>query len=409
MDDHFESSMKTSAAPSAEESNRNHKTTNVFLVAGEESANQYALRLIKKGSGLNIKYSGIGFPSLKEHGFEMIFDAKRLSVMGGVEVLKKYGTIKEAFNVSLNHIKAKKPDVVLLIDFGGFNLKLAKSIKKWNPQQKIYYFISPKFWAWRESRVERVKKWVDKMFVIHPFEVNFYKKHDYNFSEFVGHPLNQELKDDQFDLDLLSKKKKELGFNLEFPSLCLLFGSRESEISRLMPIFLQTADSILKKNKKLNIFTVVPPSWSIEDFKARVISINKELPIVYLQSPDPMDMMALADVALVASGTATLQLGLLEKPMAIGYKMNPISMFLAKKLVKGVKHAGLVNILSEKEVSKEFLQGELIVEDMQEYLEGLLYNKETYLKQKSDLKGLKESLGDKNPFEVINDEILKLN
>ena len=379
---------------------------NVFIVAGEESANQYALRLIQEGKAKNISYSGVGYPSLKNHGFDLIFDAKKLSVMGGVEVLKKYSAIKEAFDQSLSYIKEQKPDVVLLIDFGGFNLKLAKSIKEWNSDQKIYYFISPKFWAWRESRVERVKKWVDKMFVIHPFEVDFYKKHNYENVQFVGHPLNQELKKDQFNIDFLESKKKELGFNQNNPTLALLFGSRESEISKLSPVFLDTAEALKKSHPDLNLFTVVPPSFSLEEFENRITERNKDLDIKFLQASDPMDVMALCDVALVASGTATLQLGLLEKPMAIGYKMNPITMFLAKLLVKGVKHAGLVNILSEKEVSKEFLQGDLTPAAVKPYLEDLLFNDESFMKQKAELKGLKDSLGDKNPYEVINNEIL---
>lgn len=394
---------------SSESSVQSHSSKSVFLVAGEESANQYALRLIKEGKKLNISYAGVGYPSLKEYGFDLVFDAKRLSVMGGVEVLKKFSTIKEAFKISLEYIKKNEPDVVLLIDFGGFNLKLAKSIKEWKPSQKIYYFISPKFWAWRESRVERVKKWVDKMFVIHPFEVDFYKRHNYDSVEFSGHPLNQELKAEQFDLDSLESRKKELGFNLDAPTLALLFGSRESEITKLSSPFLDVAEGLIKDHPNLNLFTVVPPSFSLEEFKTKILNLKKDLPLKFLQASDPMDAMALADVALVASGTATLQLGLLEKPMAIGYKMNPITMFLAKRLVKGVKHAGLVNILSEKEVSKEFLQGDLKVEVVKSYLEDLLFNKESFMKQKTELKGLKDSLGDKNPYKVINNEILKSN
>ena len=378
----------------------------VFLVAGEESANQYALRLIQEGKKSNIKYSGIGYPSLKEHGFDLVYDAKNFSVMGLLEILEKYGTIKKAFKNSLNYIKGHKPDVVLLIDFGEFNLKLAKAIKKWNPSQKIYYFISPKLWAWRESRVKHIKRWIDKMFVIHPFEVDFYKRHNYN-AEFVGHPLKQELKAKQFNTEFRASRKKELGFNLESPSLVLLFGSRESEISRLLSPFLNIAEDLIKDHPRLNLFTVIPPSFSLEECKQRILSLKKNMPIKFLQATDSMDVMSLADVALVASGTATLQLGLLEKPMAIGYRFNPVTAFLLKRLLT-TPHVGLVNILSGKEVSKEFLQENLKIEPVKSYLEDLLFNKESFIKQKSELQGLKNSLGDKNPYKVINNEILGL-
>jgi len=387
----------------------NKQPKKVFIVAAEESANQYARRLIVEGKKNNITYSGIGYPSLEEHGFNMVFNAKELSVMGAVEVLKKYRTIKKAFKQSLEYIEKENPDVILLIDFGGFNLKLARAIKEKKINQKIYYFISPKFWAWGESRVEKVKNWIDKMFVIHPFEVDFYKKHNYDLVKFVGHPLNQELKKEQFDENLIKLKKKSIGLEDDAKTLGLLFGSRESEISKLMPVFLKVAENLKSKNPDLNLVTIVPPSYSIEDFKKRVLKTNKNISLTYCQSDDPMDMMALLDVALVASGTATLQLGLLEKPMAIGYKMNALTMFLAKRFVKGVRFAGLVNILSEKEVSKEFLQGDLKVNAVSSYLENLLYDSEKYLIQKNELKGLKNTLGSENPYKVISDEILSIN
>ena len=380
----------------------------VFLVAGEESANQYAIRLIKEGKKLDHSYSGIGYKSLKEHGFDLVFDSKKLSVMGAIEILGKLSAVKEALDSSLKYIKKNEPNLVLLIDFSGFNLRLAKSIKEWRPSQKIYYFISPKFWVWGEARVKKVKKWVDKMFVVHPFEVDFYKRHNYHAVEFVGHPLNQELKTEQFDLEKLEQRKKDLGFNLKAPTLAILFGSREYEITRLSSPFLDVAECLIKDHPELNLFTVVPPSFSLEDFKKKILSLKKNVPLKFLKAPDPMDMMALTDVALVASGTATLQLGLLEKPMAIAYKMNPITAFLIKRLIKKDAYVGLVNILSEKEVSKEFLQGDLKVEALKAYLEDLLFNKESFLKQKAELKSLKGSMGDKNPYEVINNEILKL-
>ncbi len=379
---------------------------NVFIVAGEESANQYALKLIHDGKDKNIKYAGVGFKSLEKHDFDLIYDAKKLSVMGGVEVLKKYSAIKDAFKLSSDYILQNKPDVILLIDFGGFNLRLAKKIKQLNPSQKIYYFISPKFWAWRESRVTKVKKWVDKMFVIHPFEVEFYKKHGYS-AVFVGHPLNQELKDEHFDKTLIDEKKEKFKLKPGSKSLCLLFGSREAEIEKLLPEFLDTAAEVLRVKKDLNIFTVVPPSYEVKELRDKIKAYNKDINVTCLQADDPMDVMCLADVALVASGTATLQLGLLEVPMAIGYKMNPITMYLAKKLVKGVKYAGLVNILSGKEISKEFLQEDLKAKNVAKYLIDLIDKPDFYQIQKNDLSLLKKELGKKNPYEEINYELSK--
>ena len=164
---------------------------------------------------------------------------------------------------------------------------------------------------------------------------------------------------------------------------------------------------MLRVKKDLNIFTVVPPSYEVKELRDKIKAYNKDINVTCLQADDPMDVMCLADVALVASGTATLQLGLLEVPMAIGYKMNPITMYLAKKLVKGVKYAGLVNILSGKEISKEFLQEDLKAKNVAKYLIDLIDKPDFYQIQKNDLSLLKKELGKKNPYEEINYELSK--
>ncbi len=379
-----------------------------FLVAAEESANQYASRLIEvfqKDLNLqDVRFSGIGFSKLKEKNFHHVFNAQELSVMGILEVLRKWKTIRKAFVISVDYILKNKPNAVILIDFGGFNLRLAAEIKKKSPETKILYFISPKLWAWGSKRALKVKAFIDEMYVIHPFEVEFYKKWGVR-ARFVGHPLLQELRSNFSDLFWVNREKEKEGFLKNQRILGVMLGSRPSEISRHKEPFCKTIRFLKEKNKDLKIAFIIPPSKTKDFFKKELKDLNVEYKI--LQSDDPMEKIALCDLCLVASGTATLQVGLLGIPMAIGYIMNPITMFFAKTFVKDVKYAGLVNIIKDQEISKEFLQGDFKPKVVAAYLNDLLSNKEFYEDTKKELLTLKKELGTQNVYERLKDELLK--
>ncbi len=378
------------------------------MVAAEESANQYASKLIESFQEdpalKDIKFSGIGFSGLKDKNFNQMFDAERLSVMGALEVIQKWRTVKEAFSASIDYILKNKPSAVLLIDFGGFNLKLAAEIKKKSPETKILYFISPKLWAWGAKRALKVKKFVDEMYVIHPFEVDFYKKWGVE-ATFVGHPLLQELREEFKDSEWVCGEKEKSGFLKEQKVLGLMLGSRPSEIKRLKEPFLQTVRILKESNPELGVALIIPPSKKKSFYEKELKEAGFEYKI--LQSNDPMEKIALCDLCLVASGTATLQVGLLGIPMAIGYIMNPITMFLAKTFVTGIKYAGLVNIIKGREISKEFLQKDLKPTAMAEYLNKLLSDKEFYVETQKELLSLKAELGAENTYERLKSELVK--
>ncbi len=384
------------------------KSREFFLVAGEESANQYATKLIEvfqKDSNVeDVKFSGVAFHKLKEKNFYNVFNAQELCVMGTLEVLKKWKTIRKAFLVSTDYILKNKPSAVILIDFGGFNLKLAEEIKKKSPETKIVYFISPKLWAWGAKRALKIKAFIDEMYVIHPFEVDFYKKWGVN-AKFVGHPLLQDLRSDFNNPSWINKEKENEGFLKNQKILGVMLGSRPSEINRHKEPFCKTIKLLKEKNKELEVAFIIPPSKTKEFFKKELKDLNIEYKI--LQSNDPMEKISLCDLCLVASGTATLQVGLLGIPMAIGYIMNPITMFLAKTFVKGVKYAGLVNIIKNQEICKEFLQGDFKPQAVAVYLNNLLSNKEHYEDTRKKLLTLKKELGAKNTYERLKNELLK--
>lgn len=378
----------------------------LFIVAGEESANQYALKIMKsfkKDEDFNdLKFSGIGFESLKEEGFDLVYDASKLSVMGAFEVLKKWKTVKQAFEISLEHIRKNKPKAVLLIDFGGFNLRLARKIKEEGLETKVLYFISPKFWAWGPKRALKVKKYVDEMYVIHPFEVDFYKNWSVT-AKFVGHPLLAELQPDYLDQNWKRQERIIESLDPDRKTLGVLLGSRPSELEKHKDPFCKATELLVKKHPDVQVVFVVPPSKSEDSYK----DFLGEQPFDFtiLHDSEPMRKMALFDLALVASGTATLQLGLLGVPMIIGYFMNPVTMFVAKIFVKGTKYVGLVNIIADEEISKEYLQGDFNPKIVSSQLSRLIEDTSWYNQKKQELLDLKAKLGEEKTYERLKSEI----
>lgn len=377
-------------------------------MAAEESANQYVLKLMDAVNSdprfEGVTFSGIGYESLKEKNFNVIFNAEKLAVMGALEVVKKWKSVKEAFDLSLDHIVKNKPAVVILIDFGGFNLKLAKAIKEKSPETQVHYFISPKLWVWGAKRALKVKAYVDQMYVIHPFEVEFYKNWGVD-AKFVGHPLLDELKPYFFESEWKQSEKEKEGLSLENRVLGVMLGSRASEVSKHKGIFCSAVGILKKKHNTLDVVFIAPPSADVEEYSKELGALDFNFKI--LQSKDPMEKIALCDVCLVASGTATLQVGLLGIPMAIGYMMNPITMFLAKTFAK-IRFAGLVNIIKDKEISKEFLQGDLKPEPVAAYLDELITSPGHYDDAKKELLSLRKELGEEKTYERLKDELASL-
>ncbi len=384
------------------------KSSEFFLVAAEESANQYASKLIdcfkESQEFRHVKFSGIGFKGLAAKNFKFVFKAEDLSVMGAFEVLQKWRTVKKAFAESINYIVENKPAAVLLIDFGGFNLKLAAEIKKKSPETKVLYFISPKLWAWGSKRALKVKSFVDEMYVIHPFEVDFYKDWGVE-AKFVGHPLLEELKDKFFDSNWVSSQKTLEGFAKDQRILGVMLGSRPAEIKRHSGPFCETIKLLKQSHPDLGVAFIIPPSNEKKLYEKLLGNVGFDYEI--LQSDEPMEKIALCDVCLVASGTATLQVGLLGIPMAIGYQMNPVTMFLAGIFVRGIKHVGLVNIIKGREISKEFLQSDLKPKLVSEYLERLLSDETFYKKMKQELLSLRKDLGTERTYERLKSELVQ--
>ncbi len=375
----------------------------ILIVAAEASSSLYAQRLLEdwKAKGIKVDAFGIGSKKMEALGFRCFGYAEDLAVVGLVEVLKHFRKIYQVFYSLLKEADRVSPDLVLLLDYPDFNFRLAKKLKK--KGLPVYYYISPQIWAWRQNRVYFIKKYIDKMLVLFPFEVDFYKKFGVDV-EFVGHPLLDELRPELFDSQFISQMKEKFGVTKNQKVLGLMPGSRQSELTHHLEDQLKIAESLQKEVKDLKVMLFVAPNLNIENLRGRVKNWN--FPIQFVQR-DPFEMVAMADVVLCASGTATLTVGLMEKPMAIMYKMQPSTVFLARFIMKMPNYFGLVNLIQNKLVSKEFFQEDASPEKVVPYLKELLTNSEIYSKQVQELRHLKTLLGSRGATQKVSQIIME--
>jgi lipid-A-disaccharide synthase len=337
-----------------------------YIIAGEASGDLHGANLIKELHRLDTA-AGIrcwGGDKMQEAGATLVKHYSDLAFMGFVEVIKNLKTIFRNLAFCKQDILQYQPDVLVLIDYPGFNLRIAA----WAKQQgtKVIYYISPQVWAWKESRVKGIKKNVDKMLVILPFEKEFYKK--WNFEvEYVGHPLVQVI--DDFGRAL---KQSETGqgesmsiLSFNSPVIALLPGSRKQEILTKLPVMLEVTTRFPEYH-----FVVAKAPGIEQSFYDALMAPYKNVSSVINQT---YHLLAKAKAALVTSGTATLETALFGVPEVVCYKGNAISFQIAKMLIK-IKFICLVNLIMNKEVVKELIQDEMTSENITAELKNILFN-----------------------------------
>jgi lipid-A-disaccharide synthase len=319
----------------------------IMLVAGEASGDAHGARLVSalKTLAPTVQCFGIGGQAMLEAGTDILFDAKLISVVGLVEVLKHYPVIKRAWNIAIDALKQRQPDLLILIDYPGFNLRLAKKAKALGI--KVLYYVSPQIWAWHQSRIHKIKAYVDHMVVIFPFEVPFYQQAQIPVSYF-GCPIVENV----MPQDKQAARQK-LNFSEQALIIGLLPGSRKSEMSRLLPTLAASAAKILQTHPQTKFLLPIASSLTAADLKPY---LNDAVPIKLIQH-DAHTAMAACDLLIGASGTVTLEAAILGIPMIILYKMNALTYWLAKKLIK-VKFIGLSNLLANKAITPELIQAE---------------------------------------------------
>ncbi len=353
-----------------------------MIISGEASGDMHGARLARSITKLDsdVKLFGIGGRKMKDEGVDIIFDAEKLSVVGITEVLSKLSVILKGMRTAKNALIDLKPDVLILIDFPDFNLHMAASAKKLGIQ--VLYYISPQIWAWRQGRVHKIKKLVDHMAVILPFEASFYKRHGVPVT-FVGHPL---LDDSALHGHFQDKKPFS-----KTPIIGLLPGSRDKEVSTLLPMMLDAA-KILNNKIDAARFLVSNAKSVQTNLVSDIVCSNGSNLEIKIDSTPVENIFQKADLLIAASGTVTLQAAIYGTPIIIVYKVSPLSYYLGKALIK-VEHIGLVNLISGRKIAPELVQDEACPPRVSNTALHLLSKPERLEQMRKDLLTVRHQLG----------------
>jgi lipid-A-disaccharide synthase len=345
-----------------------------YIIAGEASGDLHGSNLIKELRKLDHE-SEIrcwGGDKMQQAGGTLVKHYRDLAFMGFVEVIKNLPAILNNLKFCKEDINQFKPDLIILIDYPGFNLRIAKWAKE--NGFKIVYYISPQVWAWKENRVKSIKKVVDRMLVILPFEKEFYKKWDYQVI-YVGHPLVQVVNDFLHNNPVTEKPSR--------PIIALLPGSRKQEVLTKLPIMLQIVDHF----KDFHFIVAKAPSLDVSFYQSILRNSNIKVDL----NPDAYRLLSVASAALVTSGTATLETALFNVPEVVCYKGSSISYQIAKRLIK-IKFISLVNLIMNKPVVTELIQDALTAENLTTELNKLLNDPQKKEQVKNDYSELKKIL-----------------
>ncbi len=323
------------------------KSKTIYFVAGEVSADNHGAALMRCLRGLDsrLQFVGRGGPQMREMSGEQFKNwTGEAAVLGLWEVLRKYGYFREQFHETLREIRESKPDAVVLIDYPGFNLRLARALRRQAPRQKIIYYISPQVWAWDHGRIKRMAHFIDLVLCIFPFETDLYNQVGLR-ALFVGHPMIERLQDRKIDTQ-------------RDPNLIGLFpGSRSREVRKILPVMLETVRELRKHNRNLR-FEVAAASEQLALEMSPAVAgpdQSQDGKAIQIKVDETAVIMQRAWAGIVASGSATLEAAYFRLPFVLIYKvMWPT--YLAARLVVNVKYLGMPNLLADKEVVPEFIQ-----------------------------------------------------
>jgi lipid-A-disaccharide synthase len=358
----------------------------VMIITGEASGDMHGANLIREMKNLRpgLSVFGMGGEALRGVGVEPLFDAAKLAVVGFSEVFGHLRDILSARRILAHHMESRRPDLLILIDLPDFNLMMAAKAKKIGIP--VFYYVSPQVWAWRSGRVRKIRRLVDRMAVIMPFEKDFYRQWGMEV-DFVGHPLLDEVKVKKRKEDFLSNHG--IDFNGQ-KVVGILPGSRRKEISTMLPVFIDAAKLLVKRLGPLTFLLPVAPSLSNVDLEQCGLA-ESGLDIRTIRG-GRYDLMAACDAVMAASGTVTLELAILKVPMVVSYRVSPFSYFLGRKFIQ-VDYASLVNLIAGREVVPELLQDDATPEKICGEVAELLEDRKVCDAMKGELAAIAASLG----------------
>jgi lipid-A-disaccharide synthase len=360
------------------------------VVAGEASGDLHASEVLRALKTLDpsLVAFGIGGDMLAEQGVDLVHHAGEMGIVGFFNVLRHLPMFRRIFKDLIDRIERERPDVILLVDYPDFNLRVAKRCRELGV--RVVYYISPQLWAWRQGRVAHVAKYVDRMAVIFPFEEEFYKRHGVPVT-YVGHPLIEQL------AHVRRPPRKP-----DVLRIALLPGSRRHEVASLLPAMLD-AVAILRRERSVEAYVIQAPTITHDELANLIAAGGVDVPIL---PNDRGEGVAAADVALSSSGTATLEAAILGTPSVVMYRLSRANYYLARAVVK-LPHFGLVNIVAGKSILPELLQkdvnGERIAAEVRRLVEPGHYERIT-----AELAAVRGRLGEPGTGRRVADEIYKL-
>lgn len=330
---------------------------NVLVVAGEASADRYAARVVERlremAGSRPLRFVGTGGDKMRGAGVELVSDIRDLASIGPREAFAHLRKYVDTYRALVRNVLKHPPAVALLLDFPEFNLKLARRLK--HAGVPVVYYISPQLWAWRRYRVRSVRAYVDRMLVILPFEVDFYRQHGVQ-AEFVGHPLLEE------SFQPASSRQDFLGglaLDQNKTTIALLPGSRRREVDYILPVLLGAAAEILKQ-RPAQFLVSVAPTIDLDQMRQIISNFTGSGPAphhLHVLKADARDILAYSDFAMVKSGTSTLEAALAGTPFLTTYRISRLSWYIGRILVRS-RFKGLVNLIADEAVVPELLQGD---------------------------------------------------
>ncbi len=369
-----------------------------MLVVGEASGDAHGARLVEAlhRRDATVKVFGVAGEQLQGTQFEALFSVAQLTGMGLVELAGNVKNIWRAYRLLKRALKERRPKLLVLIDFPEFNLRLARLAK--SLRIPVLYYISPQIWAWRQGRVKQIARWVDHMAVVFPFEVEFYARHGVKVT-FVGHPLLETVKAQHNRETVLA----QLGLDPAKLTIGLLPGSRHGEVSKHLPI-MRDAALLLRQERDVQFFCVRANTIERSGMEAMFANASVAIPIV---DRERYDAVHAADLLWTASGTATLEVALLARPMIVIYRMSPLTYWLGRLLVK-VEHVAMANLLAGERVVPELLQDDVNPPRLVSETKFLLDNQSMRRAIADKLSKLRERLGTPGAAERVADIALSM-
>ena len=363
-----------------------------LIIAGEASGDLHGSKLVSalKTRSPKARFTGMGGTRMQEAGVDTIFGIERMGAVGIVEVLGDFGHYYQVYRTLMREIASRRYDAVILIDYPTLNLRLAKQGKRFDCP--VFYFISPQVWAWRKGRIRNIRNSVNKMFVILPFEEKMYLDAGVD-AEFLGHPF----------VDLVhpsrtrEESRKKYSLVPEIKTVGLLPGSRMNEVNSLLEVMVQAAQKIRSELGSCQFLLPIADSIDTDLVRQRLGANPLGIQLI---EREPYDVMNSCDMLIIASGSATLEAGIMGCPMVITYKLNPLTYLLAKLLVNAPL-VGLVNIVAEEEVVPELIQGKVTAKNICAEVLAVLQAPEKERDVRERLLKIKSTLGDSEVMKVV--------